>query len=143
VAILTNEGLWRISLTSTLSKGYFKDIGILRPTEWMYQDYSEVLPQSQGGQAKQGYINIILIWARLNRFGLYLLETYRAGAGTGLLYLTIDRANGEGSGVDWIDISCYPGVIQYANQPGVKGDVKTGTQWRLNNITILNDPASF
>lgn len=142
--ILSTENRWRIALTQAgLLKGYFRDLGIPRPTEPTYLPYSEVVPQSQGGTALQGYINQTLVWERLNRFQLYLLETYRSGAGTGLLYLTVDRSDGQGAGFDWVDISCYPGVIAYSGMPGSRGNVKTGVQWVLNNVVILVAPSTF
>lgn len=141
--ILAFENRWRISLTSTLTKGYFRDIGLPRPTEYTYRDYSELTPQSQGSEAKQGYINLLMVWERLSRFQLYLLETYYDGAAGGLLYFTVDRSNGSGAGFDWVDVSGYPAVIQYAPMPKGRGNIVTGTQWRINAITVLNTPASF
>lgn len=144
MTVLSTENRWRIALTQAgLLKGYFRDLGIPRPTEPTYLPYSEVVPQSQGGVALQGYINITLVWERLNRFQLYLLESYRANVTGGLIYLTIDKGNGDSPGFDWIDISGQVGVIQFANMPKSRGNVKTGTQWVINNITILADPASF
>ena len=137
------ENRWRISLTSTLTKGYFRDLGIPRPSEATFLDYSEIVPQSQGGESKQGYQNITLVWERLNRNQLYQLELFRANAIAGLLYFTIEKANGESPGVDWIDCSGTPGVIQFANEPKSRGNVKTGVQWVVRAITVLNDPASF
>lgn len=138
-----NENRWRISLTSTLSKGYFRDLGIPRPTEPTFLDYSAVVPQSQGGEAKQGYQNITLIWDRMSRNQLYQLELFRANAIAGLLYFTIEKANGDSPGLDWIDVSGVPGIIVYSNEPKSRGNIKTGVQWKINALTILNDPASF
>jgi len=137
------ENRWRISLTSTLSRGYWRDLGLPRPSNWLYRDYSQALPQSVGGQTKQGYINLNLIWDRLSRSQLTLLQGFITGAGSGLIYLTVDKANGESGGFDWIDISGYPGIVQYANMPLGRGNVKTGVQLVINNIIIVADPASF
>jgi len=137
------ENRWRIALTQAgLLKGYFRDLGIPRPTEYTYLDYSEVVPQSQGGVAKAGYINVTLVWERLNRFQIYLLESYRANATDGLIYLTLEKANAESPGFDFIDASGQIGILQFANMPGSRGNVKTGTQL-VNNITVLVDPATF
>ena len=138
------ENRWRIALTQAgLLKGYFRDLGIPRPGESTYLDYSEIVPQSQGGVAKQGNLNITLVWDRLNRYQLYTLEYYRANATGGLIYLTIDKANGDSPGFDWIDVSGQTGIIQFANMPGGRGNIKTGTQWVINAITVLVDPATF
>jgi hypothetical protein len=137
------DNRWRISLTSNLAKGYWRNLGIPRPTEYTYRTYSQVVPQSQGGTSRQGYINMLLVWERLNRQQLAILESFRSGAGAGLLYLTVDRSNGSSYGFDWVDISCYPGSLEYAAEPGSRGNVYTGTQWKLNNITTINVPASF
>ena len=142
--ILPTENLWRIALTQAgLLKGYFRDLGIPRPTEYTYLDYSEIVPQSQWGQAKQGNINLTMVWDRLNRYQTYLLESYRANATNGLIYLTLDKANGDSPGFDFIDVSGQIGILQFANMPGSRGNVKTGTQLFVNTITVLADPASF
>ena len=141
--IIPTENLWRISLTSSLTKGYFRNIGIPRPTEYTYKTYSQVLPVSQGGSSQQGYINMVLVWDRLSRQQLMLLETFRSGAGASLLYFTVDRSNGSAGGFDWVDISAYPGSLEYSDEARSRGNIKTGVQWKLNNITVLNVQASF
>jgi hypothetical protein len=141
--IPSTDNRWRISLTSSLSKGYFRNLGIPRPTEYTYKAYSEAVPQAQGGTSLQGYINMILIWARLSRSQLQILESFRSGAGTGLLYFTVDRSNGSAMGFDWVDISGFPGALEYSDEPGSRGNIKTGCQLKINNVTVLNTPASF
>ena len=144
MTVISTENRWRIALTQAgLLKGYFRDLQLPRPTEYTYLDYSEIIPQSQGGVAKQGNIVLTLGWDRLSRYQIYLLESYRANTTGGVIYLTIDKANMESPGFDWIDCSGYIGIIQFANMPGARGNVKTGVQLVVNNITVLVDPSTF
>ena len=141
--IKSTDNRWRISLTSSLAKGYFRDLGLPRPSEYTYRAYSEAIPTGTGGVTLQGNINMLLVWSRLNREQLTILESFRSGVGTGVLYMTVDRSNGSSFGFDWVDVSGYPGELQYSDEAGSRGNVKTGVQMILNNITVLATPASF
>ena len=135
------ENRFRIATTQGgLAKGYFRDLGLIRPTDYTYLDYSALFPQSQGGQAKDGYINMLLVWDALGRKQLRLIESYVSSS---LVYFTVDRSNGSSDGFDWVDLSCYVSVPQYSGVPGSRGNLKSGVQWKLNNITLLAVPASF
>lgn len=138
-----NYNRWRIGLASNALR-YLRDLGIPEPTEWTYRPFSQRVSQSKGGEGIQGYKVLVLNWRDLSQFSLYILRTYidsARAASPDLLYLTIPRADGTAPGRDWVDIS---GRVAWPDfQPGPKGHSGTNVVVRINNITIVNTPASF
>jgi hypothetical protein len=59
--------------------------------------------------------------------------------------MTIDRANGTGSGPDWIDVSGKPHMPDFdpSRFVGATNIVHQNMELFLNNLTIVNDPAHF
>ena len=137
--MLQDANLYRVALAQAdLSRGYFIQLGIPRPTNCVWRDYSSLAGQSTGFQAKQGYNNITLSWDRLTRFHVYLLESYqRQVTPTTLIYLTVDRTDGLNPGPSWYDISGKPHVITYTPESNVRDKVLTGVVWFVTNITTL------
>lgn len=139
---------WRIATTEAgLASGYFSALGIQPPTNAPYHPYSTRVGQSTGGQARHGYKNVRMFWANLDRIEARILKE-RVVAGialTGNVYLTIDRANGDGDTYDWIDVYGKPHIPDFdpSRFAGASDIVHENIELFVNNLTIVNDPASF
>lgn len=137
-----NENKWRIGLASNAFK-YLRDLDIPAPLI-LYRSFSQRVPQSKGAQGLQGYKNFVLSWRDLSIASLYVLETYvtaARAASPDLLYLTIDRADGTAPGRDWIDVSGRVYWPEFEPGPRNRSGVSVGLV--VNNVTIINTPASF
>jgi hypothetical protein len=135
--------LYRLALTEAgLEQGFLVSLGIPKPTN-TYKAYSTQLPQSTGGKKRVGYKNDSWQWIGVTPTQaseiISLVEA--ALAGTGVLYATLPRANGENAGMDWIDvygIPVYPDIVTIQDA-GVNGLVLQSVTMPLNNITIVNE----
>ena len=138
--------LFRIALTEAgLETGFLSANGIPKPTN-TYKAYSSQLPRSTGGQKRTGYKNDVWQWAGNN--GLTPTQANEvceyvesALSGSGVLYVTLPRANGENAGMDWIDaygIPSYPEIVK-TQEVGTNIYVLQSVILRINNITIVNE----
>ncbi len=135
--------LYRMALTEAgLSEGFLQALGIPKPSN-TYKAYSSQLPQSTGGQKRTGYKNDT--WQWLNLTPTQANEVCEivelALAGSGVLYVTLPRANGENAGQDWIDaygVPSYPEIVPI-QEPGANGRALQSMTLRINNITIVNE----
>ena len=99
---------FRIALTEAgLAKGSLWVNGIPIPSVAPYRDHSVIVGKSDGSNQEYGFKNVTLMWDKLTyEMGKRLQDLVEGSrTGTGILYLTISRANGTGSGQDWIDVS--------------------------------------
>ena len=118
------------------------------PTSAVYRDYSTRVSQSTGGQARHGYKNVRLFWEVLDRRQALLLRTtIQAGLdATGVVFWTIDRANGTSGGPDWIDVSGKPYMPDFDPSTPIASATAVAhsrVELYINNLTIVNDPATF
>ena len=135
--------LYRMALTEAgLSKGYLQSIGVPKPSN-TYKAYQTQLPKSTGGQKRTGYKNDTWQWISITPTQANevceLVES--ALSGSGVLYVTLPRANGENAGQDWIDaygVPSYPEIVPI-QEAGVNGFVLQSVTLRINNITIVNE----
>lgn len=139
---------WRIATTEAgLASGYLFALGISPPTNAPYRPYSVRVGRSTGGQARHGYKNVRMFWANLDRVEARILkEIVEAGiALTGEIYLTVDRADGDSDTFDWIDVRGKPHTPDFdpSRFAGASDIVHENIELFTNNLTIVNDPASF
>jgi hypothetical protein len=128
-----------------LAKGFLQSIGVPKPSN-AYKAYSSQLPQSTGGQKRTGYKNDTWQWVNVTPTQANeiceLVES--ALSGSGVLYVTLPRANGENAGMDWIDaygVPSYPEIVTIQDS-GINGLVLQSVTLRINNITIVNEPST-
>lgn len=135
---------WRISTTSTLARRNFFAIGLPPPQTPVFETYSELIPQSQGGQSRQGYINATILWDVLTRPQAFLLNTMVEAvlaAGTEL-YMTLDYSTGDYEANTFADVrgTVWPLVLQpIASSQGI---IYQNVELKLNNITAITVPAT-
>lgn len=136
---------YRIATTqAALEKGAnFFVIGLPRPDLVTFADHSERVPQSQGGEARQGYINTSLLWLRLDsgQAGVLRGLIEAAEAGAGLLYLTVPRTDAKHTGVSWVDVSGIPIMPNWESLQASPWTYENVTL-KLNAVVILATPST-
>lgn len=137
--------LWRIATSSAgLARGNFFARGLPPPNTPIYKDYSEIVPQSQGGQAKQGYNRVDILWNELTAYQGFVLRSLVDAAITagGTIHATIDKADGSDLNNAFIDISgqVWPLVLEPVSQS--QGLVFQNVTLTINNITVTADPST-
>lgn len=136
--------LWRIASSSAgLARGAFFALGLPPPNTPIYKTYSEILPQSQGGQTQQGYINVVILWSELDFLQARTLRRIvDAAVAAGTIYLTVDKADGSGLANAFIDISGVPIPLTLEPAPLSQGRVFQNVELRVNNCTVTADPST-
>lgn len=136
--------LWRIASTSGgLARGAFFALGLPPPQTPIYKTYSEVVPQSQGGQVQQGYINMTILWSELDFLQARTLRRIvDAAIATGTIYLTVDKADGSGLANAFIDLSGTPIPLTLEAAPLSQGRVFQNVQLVVNNCIVTSDPST-
>jgi hypothetical protein len=147
---MRNKLRWRIATTEAgLAKNWFIGLGIPEPTQIEYMDHSVKNAQSEGGTARHGYHSVQLMWRKLSPYQAYQLKSNHDAAvasATGLLFMTVSRLDATNPGADWIDISGRPDMSPVApEQPiiSANGYSHANIILTLNNVSVVNDPASF
>lgn len=130
---------WRISATSTLAGQNFFLLGLPIPQTPNFQQFSALMPQSQGGQSRQGYTNVTLLWSELDRFQAFTLkqivDTVLA-AGTPL-YMTVDYSDGTYLPGRFADVSGTPIPLTLIPAGNSQEFVYQNVELRLNNVTVI------
>lgn len=135
---------WRLSATSTLARKHFFALGLPPVSLPDYKTYSELLAQSQGGQARQGYINIRLLWDEMDFFQFRTLTRItEAAILAGAIYATVDKANGTGLVNSFIDIHGIPLPLTWQPLSNGRGVMYQNVTLTINNITVDADPSAL
>lgn len=136
--------LWRLSANSTLTNKHLFALKIPAPNTPDYKSFSQILPQSQGGQARQGYINIRMLWDFLDYLQLRTLDRIVEAAITaGSIYATVDKADGTGLINSFIDIHGIPLPLEFQQIANARGVVYQNVTLTINNITVDADPSAI
>jgi hypothetical protein len=135
---------WRLATSSGgLAKGNFFVLGLPPPNTPNYQPYTQIFPQSQGGQTQQGYENLAVLWDDMDYIALKALsDIVDAALTAGTIYITFDRAHGIKLANDFVDASGKPGILEFQPISNGRGVVAANVVLRVNNLTILNDPST-
>lgn len=143
---------WRIALTlAGLEKGSFYVLDLPIPEVAAYSDHTLERPQGDGGQALHGFNSLDMLFAELLGHQWFILRKRidDAKAGAGVIYLTIDAADGKTPGPRWVDVSAYPHrPVQLSQEGPLTGRSNTrhiyeNVRVLFNNITIINDPSIY
>lgn len=134
---------WRLSATSTLTRKNLYALGLPPVNTPDYKTYSELVPQSQGGQTRQGYINSRLLWDELDFLQFKVLTgIVEAAITAGLIYATVPKGNGTALLNDFIDISGIPLPLEYQPVNDARGVMYANVTLTINNITVVSDPST-
>lgn len=135
---------WRLSANSTLARKHFFALGLPPVNTPDYKSYSERLPQGQGGQTRQGYKNVALLWDSLDHIQMRTLtRIVEAAILAGSIYATIDKADGTGLANSFIDCHGQPFPLEYTPISNARGVVYQNVTLRINNITVDADPSAL
>lgn len=130
---------WRISTTSTLTRRNFFAVGLPIPQTPIFKTYSTLLPQGQGGQTRQGYENLSILWAEMTRlqgFTLKRLVETVLTAGTPL-YMSIDFNDGTYLENSFYDVSGTPAPVILEAAANSRGVIYQNVTLTLNNVTVI------
>lgn len=135
---------WRISSSSSgLARGHLFALGLPPPNTVNYRSYSERLPQGQGGQTRQGYINISILWDALDFEQFRTLNRIvEAGITGGIIYATVPRDDGSRLLNDFVDVSGIAHPLDYQPISNAMGVVMQSVTLVINNLTITASPSS-
>lgn len=134
---------WRLSSTSTLTNQNLFVLKIPPPSLPDYKDYTQKLPRSQGGLARQGYRNITLLWDLMTFEQFRILTSIvEAAISAGTIYATIDRGDGSGLLNDFIDILGVPQPLEHTMISQARGTVHQNVVLTITNITITDNPST-
>ena len=134
---------WRLSATSTLARKNLYAQGLPPVNLGDYRTYSELVPQSQGGQARQGYINTRLLWDELDFLQFKTLTGIVDAAITaGAIYATVPKDDGTGLLNAFIDIHGIPIPLEHQPVSDARGVVYQNVTLTINNITVDTDPST-
>jgi hypothetical protein len=135
---------WRIATSSAgLTIGSFFARGLPPPSTPSYRGYTNKVPRSQGGLARQGYKNVTLLWSEMDGLQLNTLTgLVEAGIIAGALYLTVDRGDGSGIKNDFIDVHGQPQPVEYEMIPQAQGVVFGNVSLTIQNVVVDADPSA-
>lgn len=134
---------WRLSSTSTLTNKHLFALGLPPVSLPDYKTYSELLAQSQGGQARQGYINERLLWDELD-FEQFrtLTRITEAAILAGAIYATVPKDNGTGLLNAFIDIHGIPLPLTWQPVSNGRGIMYQNVLLAINAVVVDNDPST-
>lgn len=130
---------WRISTSSTLTRRNFFAVGLPVPQTPIFKTYSALVPQSQGGQVRQGYTNISILWAELTRLQAFILKGIVdtvLTAGTPL-YMSVDFNDGTYLEGSFYDISGTPIPVVLEAAQSSQGLIYQNVTLTVNNVTVI------
>lgn len=136
---------WRLSATSGgLARGHFFARGLPPPGFTRFRSYSELAPQSQGGQARQGYQNLEVRWefldfSQLKTLGDIVEASLTAG---GTIYITFDRGDGTKLLNDFVDGNGIVLPLEYQEAGNSRGLGVQNVKMAINNVAITGDPST-
>lgn len=135
---------WRLSATSGgLNHGHLFARKLPPPNTVDYKAYSEIVPQSQGGQARQGYDNLSLLWDFLDFSQLKALsDIVEAGLTAGIIYITFDRADGTKLLNDFVDGNGVPWPLEFQPVSNGRGVGVQNVKLTVNNLSVTGDPST-
>ncbi len=134
---------WRLSATSTLTRRNLFALGLPPVNLGDYKTYSELVPQSQGGQARQGYINTRMLWDEMDFLQLKILNgIVEAAITAGSIYATVPKDNGTGLVNAFIDLHGTPLPLTWEPVSNGRGVVYSNIELTINNITVDSDPST-
>lgn len=126
-----------------LSRNFLFLLRVPPPTVVQYKDHSVRSPKGDGGESRHGYKSVELTWDRLDLNQFRRLKSkidYTAD-----VYLTFPMLNGEREGMGWVDGYGKPSLSDPVPLSPLTGKVAVyaNITLRVNNVTIINDPADF
>jgi hypothetical protein len=120
-------------------------LGLPRPDLVTYADHAARFPAGRGGESRQGFEGVSVLWNRLSASQAATLRRkieaaeVTGGAGNGTLYLTLPSANA--GGLHWLDVSGIALMPEWTPEGG-EAQGYANVLLRLNAVTVENDPSN-
>lgn len=134
--------LWRLSATSSLTNKNFYVLGLPPCNTNVYLAYSALVPQSQGGQSRQGYININLLWDDMDSLQLKTLKGIVDAAITaGNIYCTVPKNDGSGLNA-FIDVHGIARPVTFTPYSNGRDTMYQNVNLVITNIVVDTDPSA-
>jgi hypothetical protein len=138
---------YRLATTEAgLAKGAnFFILRLPRPDLVTYADHATRFPAGRGGESRQGFESVSVLWNRLSASQAATLRRIieaaevTGGQGNGTLYLTLPKANAGGE--YWIDVSGIALMPEWTPEGG-EAQGYVNVLLRLNAVTVENDPST-
>lgn len=135
--------LWRLSATSTLTNQNFFALGLPQVNTNVYLAYSALVPQSQGGQSRQGYININLLWDDMDFEQLRTLRRIVDAAITaGAIYATVPKNDGSALLNAFIDAHGIARPVTFTPYSNGRDVMYQNVNLVITNIVVDTDPSA-
>lgn len=138
---------WRISdQQSTLSRNSLPSVGLPPVVQWFPRDYSVKKNDAVGGIHRDGFLTYEVLWTRMDTGQLSALMRYfnlTVGSDlyfTGYWYDTVNPV------VRFVDLRGKPDLSDPTpNAPafGYGVQVFSAITLKLNNVVLINDPATY
>lgn len=133
---------WRIAVSEAgLPGGTFFALGLPPPDLPDFKPYTQLVPQSQGGQSEQGYQNITILWDSMDYQQIQTLQRVIDAVTNSTIWATVDRAHGFGLN-DFIDVSGIVRPLLFDPISKGRGVMFSNVRLTITNITIENDPSN-
>lgn len=141
---------YRIALTELgLDTGYFLARGLPPPELPEYNDFSIRRPASQGGESRQGYKSVSILWRRLDMQQAYILfkiiedAESISGEGNGTIWLTLPKVDASAPGQNWIDISGIGQLPNFETELQSNGRTYGSVVLTINAVVVENEPSNI
>ena len=136
------------STEALLAKGYLLySHSLPEPSVMTYNDHSSREAKQDGGQALRGFLSVTLLWDNLTDWQvsrLWELVNDSITSTDELMYATVAKQwNGSGARHSWIDVKGRPHYPSVSPAGGTSARLYENVTLTINNIEIVNDPASF
>lgn len=129
-----------------LARGLLYLRGIAQPTFIQYRNFTEEVPQAEGGQLQQGYENVTIRWESANSKTTTFIRNIVQDAldNDKRLYLTIPWNNGRGQN-RWLNVYGIPHQIDPEEEGrwGGTGIAYANVTLFVNNLTVLGEATTF
>lgn len=135
---------WRISSTSGgLNHGHLFALGLPPVSLPDYKTYQELVPQSQGGLTRQGYISDTLLWNEMDFFQLRTLtRIVEAAIIAGVIYATVPKDNGTKLLNSFVDVHGLPHPLTWQPVQNGRGVMYANVTLTINAIVVDADPST-
>lgn len=125
-----------------LERGNFFVRGFPPPKVSIYSDAASSFEVADGGQSRHGYKKVKIMWRNMTARQYSILRNIvEESQSIGDLYMTIDKSwSGQGDRGSWVDVIGKAKIPDGNQMNGAFGF--TDVVLEVNNITVINDPAS-
>ena len=122
-------------------------MGLPEPDLPVYADHASKVNLGDGGQSLRGSASASLTWRQLTGHQAWqlrlLIENALATAGAEL-FMTIDKGWGNlGPPYAYIDVRGKPRIVDAPPISQSRATMRNNVTVFINNLTVVNDPASF